>query len=107
MLAYRTTWIVKPGCMPKALELLKAEMERTAARLQGSLSPKSRGRIYTPYISPDALIFETTYESAQDHDAFWAGYDRESPEAKAFWASWYEVAERTTGTECWTLTESV
>jgi hypothetical protein len=90
--------------MPKALELLKAEIER---QMERTGIAASRARIYTPHISPDALVFETTYKSAQDHDAFWADYDQDSPEATAFWASWYEVVERRAGTECWALTEWV
>jgi hypothetical protein len=103
MLAYRTTWIVKPNCMQAALELLKAEVERSQKRL-GNLPGKAR--IYTPHISPNALVFETTFETTQAQEEYWAvEYDGDSQESRTFWEKWYEVVERDAGTEIWTLTE--
>jgi hypothetical protein len=105
MLAYRTTWIVKLGRMQEALTLLKEEAERVGAGEARNAPGVGVGRIYTPSISPNALIFETTFENTAAHEAFWAMYDGDSPEAKAFWTSWYDVVERNAGTEIWTLTE--
>lgn len=103
MLAYRDTWIIKPKCMQVALELLKAEIERSQKRIG---DPARNARIYTPYISPQALVFETTFESVQAHDEFWAvKYDGASQESQTFWEKWYEVTERHAGTEVWALTE--
>ena len=52
MIAVRTTWMVKPNCMEKALEMLTS-------------SPHELGdhvvRIYTPKFSPDLLVFEVNY----------------------------------------------
>ena len=104
MLAYRTTWIVKLNCMQAALELLKAEIERTQKR-NGSQNSNSRARIYTPNISPNALVFETTFESTQAHEEFWAKYDGDSQASQTFWEKWFEVVEREDNTEIWTLTE--
>lgn len=103
MLAYRTTWIVKPKCMQAALELLKAEIERTQKHTGNQIT---KARIYTPNISPNALVFETTFESTQAHEKFWTvEYDGDSQASQAFWEKWYEVVERDDNTEIWTLTE--
>jgi hypothetical protein len=97
MLAYRTTWIVKQGKMQEALDLLSAESKR--AKPKGA-----QVRVYTPSISPNALIFEDAWESAEAHDDFWAEYNQ-TPEAAPFWTKWHEVTERSVGTERWNVTE--
>ena len=97
MFAYRTTWIVKPGCMQKALDLLKAEAERQTADWVAV-------RAYTPNISPNALVFEIVWEHKEANDEFWPTY-WQSPEGQAFSAQWDEVVEKTTGTELWNMVE--
>lgn len=103
MLAYRTTWMVKPQRMEEALELLKAEVERSKDRTDQP--GVGTARIYTPQISPNVLVFETTFESPSANEAFWAEYYQDSEGAEAFWEQWYEVVERQLGTEIWHLTE--
>jgi hypothetical protein len=98
MIADRTTWIVKQRRMQEALELVTAEIER--ARTEDV-----QFRVYTPNISPDVLVFEIAGESVAALDKFWAGYDRDSPEATAFWDKWFEVSKRSVGTDRWNLSE--
>ena len=99
MFAYRTTWIVKRGCMQKALELLDTEAKR-----QGKSADWTAVRVYTPNISPNALVFEMVWENKEAHDTFWPAYWG-SPEGQAFYAQWDEVVERSTGTELWNVKE--
>ena len=100
MFAYRTTWIVKQGKMKAALELMKAESEYGM-----SLAPEGAIiRVYTPDLSPNVLVFEDAFDSAEDHDQFWATYNG-TPQAAAFWQKMNELVERSTGTERWHLTE--
>jgi quinol monooxygenase YgiN len=97
MLAYRTTWIVKPGRMQEALELLTAEVNRT--------KPKNAVvRIYTPNISPNVLVFEEVWESTEMHDKVWAEYNQD-PKTSAFREKSREVIERIIGTDRWNVTE--
>jgi benzoyl-CoA reductase/2-hydroxyglutaryl-CoA dehydratase subunit BcrC/BadD/HgdB len=98
MIAYRTTWIVKQGRMQEALELLSAEIERT--RKEGP-----QVRVYTPDLSPNVLVFEMASKSVEEHDAWWAEYDRTTPEAAAFWNKWYDVTDRSVDTSRWKLVE--
>ena len=63
MLAYRLTLKVKPGCMQKALALVKSTNEKAV--------PDFTGRIYTPAYAPvDILVFEEGYESVAAREAF-------------------------------------
>ena len=100
MFAYRTTWIVKQGKMKEALELLNAESEKSKHLIpEGAIM-----RAYTPDLSPNVLVFEDAFDSAEDHDQFWAAYN-ETPQAAAFWQKMHELVERSAGTERWHLTE--
>jgi hypothetical protein len=95
MLAVRTTWLVKPNCMEKALELFKASQVELADHVV---------RIYTPRFSPNLLVFEMTSESIQEHEQWWAEYSA-TPEAAAAFEKWYELVERQIGQEAWDVTE--
>ena len=98
MLAYRSTWIVKQGCMSKALELLSAEIERVGTRADRVT------RVYTPNFSPNVLVFDDNWENQEAHDKFWELYWKSS-ESKAFFTQWNEFVERSTGTELWNVKE--
>jgi len=100
MFAYRTTWMIKQGQMEAALELLNAES--TQAK---HLIPKNAVlRAYTPELSPNVLVFEDAFDSVEDHERFWAAYNK-TPQAAAFWPKWAELVERSVGTERWHLAE--
>jgi len=94
MFAYRTTWIVKKGCMQKALELFDV----------GKPPECSVMRVYTPNISPNVLVFEEDWESKEAHEKFWATYPT-SPEGQAALAQFDELVERSTATELWNVAE--
>ena len=83
--------------MQEALEAISAEIER----VRGDVVT----RVYTPDISPNVLVFETVYEDEAAHRAFWDAYDRDSRQGKAFWNKWYEVTERSAGTDRWNVAE--
>jgi hypothetical protein len=87
--------------MKEAVELITAEIERTKHNRPENVA----ARVYAPDLGPNVLVFETVYESAEQHDRFWAEYDRTTPEAAAFWEKWYEVTERNAGTDRWSLFE--
>jgi hypothetical protein len=95
MIAVRTTWLVKPNCMEKALELLAS-------------NPPELGdhsvRIYTPRYSPDLLVFEMTSESIEEHEQWWAEFNAR-PQADAIYGKWNELIERRVGNEVWNVTE--
>jgi hypothetical protein len=97
MLAYQTTWDVKPRCMGKALEFLKKFV--TEARFGAS-----KVRVYTPKIGPNVLVFEATWESVEEHDKWWEEYSP-TPEATAKPDEWYELVEKSISTEVWNVTE--
>jgi hypothetical protein len=95
MIASRTTWLVKPGCTEKALDLMKAHKVDLGGHVV---------RIYTPKFSPELLVFEFTSENVQEHEAWWAAYSA-SPAAAAFYPKWSELVERRMGEEIWEVTE--
>ena len=95
MIAYRTTWLVKPNCMQKALDLLTAGRVELGDHVV---------RIYTPRISPNLLVFEMTSASVQEHDKWWAAYNA-TPEAAVAFKKWDELVERRVGDEVWDVTE--
>ena len=97
MLAWRTTWIVKPRCMEQAVEFLETQA-------QGGLPEDTTFRMYTPQYSPNVLVFEETWESMEEHDKYWANLNA-APESEAMWDKWYEIVKRNTGTEVWNLRE--
>ncbi len=93
MIAYRTTWTVKPGCMQKARDLLQAEGMR--------LKPRNFVvRVYTSTTGPDTLVFDEIWTSREEHDKFWAVYNT-TPEGAAFFEKWNGVAEDGAPTEEW------
>jgi hypothetical protein len=100
MFAYRTTWIIPGPKMREAHDLLVAECQRVLATHPIGIYV----RVYTPDISPNVLVFETTVESEEVHEKFWADYNA-SPEGQAFWAQWMAVAERRLGNERWIVEE--
>lgn len=97
MFAYRTTWIVKEGRMQEALELMSAAIDE-------GKPADAMARIYTPSLSPNALVFEEVWEEDASHEAFWEAY-RGSQEGASFFSQLYELVERSTGTERWHVIE--
>jgi hypothetical protein len=97
MIAYRTTWIVKPRRMQQALEFFEAQAEE-------GLPENASFRVYTPSFSPNVLIFEEAWESQEEHEEWWAALNA-APESTTMWDNWYEIVERSTGTELWNLRE--
>ena len=100
MISYRTTWIIKQGRMEEALELLNAESQSVGHLISGNAAI----RVYTPDISPNVLVFEDVFGSVEDHERFWAAYNK-TPQAATFWPKWAELVERSIGTERWHLEE--
>ena len=86
MLAFRLTLKIKPGCMDKAVELAQSV----------KFAPDWKGRIYVSeggYGPRDTLIFEETYESVAEREAYWE-QKFGTPEFSAWWDEWWnEVAE--------------
>jgi hypothetical protein len=98
MKAFRLILKVKPGCMDKALEMAKKVKE---------FAPDYTGRIYTPagFAPWETIVFEDTYESVAERDAYWEKY-YDNPEFIAWWDEWNnEVAESGNSIEIWNLTE--
>jgi hypothetical protein len=94
MLAYRRTWHVKLGCMDEALELIHQAVDEFKER--GAI-----GRAYSPHISPaDIIVWEEDWESAEDHDQFWAGLGEGT---KEWFQNWFKVVERGGSQEVWNL----
>jgi hypothetical protein len=101
MLAYRTTWIVKPRCMGKALEFHEERVERIMAL---GISGFVEARVYTPKFSPNVLVFEGVWESAEANDKFWA--ESSSDFSKIWdWDAWFELVENNAGTEVWNMSK--
>jgi quinol monooxygenase YgiN len=71
---------------------------------QEGLPENATFRVYTPRNSPNALVFEETWESAEEHEQYWADLNA-APESAAMWDKWYEIVERSSGTELWNLRE--
>lgn len=100
MFAYRTTWIVKEGRMEEALELASTTGEQLK-----HLRPKNAVfRFYTPDLSPNVMVYEDAFDSAEGHEQYWAAVNA-TPQAAAFWPKWTELVERRVGVERWHLAE--
>ena len=99
MLAYRTTWIVKPMCMGKALKFEEELLEGIKAL---GISGFVEARVYMPKFSPNVLVFEAVWESAEAYEKFWA---EPGPEFSKIWdvGAWFELVESTAGTEVWNV----
>lgn len=96
MFAYRTTWIVKPRCMAKALEFFEGKI--------GIVPERSSVRVYTPGFSPNVLVYEETWESQEEHDKWWGEF-RAAPETAAIWDEWYSLVKKSAGSELWHVKE--
>jgi hypothetical protein len=97
MLAYRWTWIMKPGGMRGGPELIKTFF--------GSHKWESaKINCYTPRWSPYFLVFEVVVENEEAHSK-WSAEFRAMPGFDAFWDEWSTFAERRVNSECWNLTE--
>jgi hypothetical protein len=81
--------------MGKALEFFEAQAEE-------GLPENATLRVYTPMLSPNVLVFEEVWESQEEHEEFWAELNA-APESAAMWDKWYELVERSTGTELWNV----
>ena len=99
MLAYRTTWIVKPRCMGKALKFHEGRMEKI---IELGISGFVEGRVYTPGLSPNVLVFEGIWKSAEDYGKFWAERASEFAAIRD-WDEWFELVENNAGTELWNV----
>jgi quinol monooxygenase YgiN len=97
MLAWRTTWIVKPRCMEKAIEFFETEAQK-------GLPKNGTFRVYTPHHSPNVLVFEEAWETEQEHDKYWVDLNA-APETAAMWDRLFTIVENSTGTELWDLRE--
>jgi hypothetical protein len=65
--------------MDKALRFHEGRMEKI---IELEISGFVEGRVYTPKLSPNALIFEAVWESAEEHDKFWA---ESRPDFREIW----------------------
>jgi hypothetical protein len=50
------------------------------------------------------LVFEEAWESREEHEEWWAVLNA-APESTTMWDNFYEIVERSTGTELWNLRE--
>ena len=96
MLAFRTTWIVKPRCMAKALEFFEGKYEATPGRVNV--------RVYTPGYSPNVLVYEETWETQEGHEKWWDEFNA-AAESAALWDEWYALVKKPVGTELWNVKE--
>jgi hypothetical protein len=86
---------------------LQEQLEKGAAqgqRCRSGRACRAIARIYTPSLSPNALVFEEVWEDDTSHEAFWEAY-RGSAEGTSFYSQLYELVERSTGTERWHVVE--
>ena len=97
MYAFRTIWKIRPRRMSDAL----AYFEKYA---QEGLPGNGTFRVYTPRYSPNVLVYEETWESEEAHAKYWEDLNA-SPGAAAMWDGWFEIAEKSTGTEVWNVRE--
>jgi quinol monooxygenase YgiN len=95
MIAYRTTWKVKPGCMQKVLDLIEAESKQVKPR-------NFVVRVYTSTPDPDTLVWDEIWTSREGHDKFWAVYNA-TPGGAAFFERLTGVAEARAPTEEWNV----
>jgi quinol monooxygenase YgiN len=100
MIAWRNTWMVKPGKMAEAVAALKGTIEATDRDLQAG----GVARVYTHLDHSNELIFEEAWEDEATQAAFWEAYNA-SPEAAAFWAKWGELVEGPNVTVMWRVSE--
>jgi hypothetical protein len=99
MLAWRTTWVAKPGRLAEALATVSKALDSIKTW------PGTAVRVYTSNLGPsDTLVFEEVWPSIEAHDAWWAVFGP-SPEMVAFNQAWHQVVERSTSTELWTVAE--
>ena len=101
MLTYRRTWLIKPGKMEEAKEHLVAWVTRESERAELKTGVC---RIYVPDLSPNVLVYEESWETQDDREAFW-GWLNAQPETTDNYAKWYELAERRVSAERWIVTE--
>ena len=96
MIVQRMTYVVKRGCMPEIVAMLKA--------LRESLdSDHHIRRIYTPNIAPiDILAVEWEYESLEDYEKAWADW-LDNPRRAEFMEKWWELTESGGTNELWDL----
>lgn len=98
MYAFRSTWQIKYGQMGRALELLQEASK--ILNLDPEADPERSGRVYTPDISPDYLVFEENWTDLAARDAWWAEFNSQQA-AGEWWAKWNEVVAQHIGSERW------
>lgn len=97
MLVNRRTWVVKRGCMQKAVALAVAAWEQFD-------QPHVR-RFYVPDIAPfDTLVLEIEFEDLEDYQKFWAEWAAR-PETAEAQGKFDDVTETGGSNEIWTLVE--
>jgi hypothetical protein len=104
MLAWRTTWIVKPGRLDEALAALAAVNEKNMS--EAGLPPTFvAARAYSPSPGPtNMLVFEEVWSTVEAHNQWWDGY-RQTPGHDAFFATWDQIVERSTSSDVWEVAE--
>jgi len=76
MIIERFTHTAKPGCRKELVELLKGWVE-------GAGAP---GRVFTPGLADwERVELDLEFETVQDRDKFWAGYDPSQPGVAEFY----------------------
>ena len=98
MFAYRTTFVIKQGCMGEALELVKEWAHK------GLFADGGQIRCYTPSYGPRLFVFEFVIESEEARTKVYAEFNAK-PETKEYWERWWSLAERTVSHERWNVTE--
>jgi hypothetical protein len=97
MLVQRRTYVVKVGCMPEIVAMLKAARERRK---------DNPVRVYTPTVPsiapPGILAVEWEFESLQEYEKAWTDFIA-SPETAKFMERWNELTESGGTNELWKL----
>jgi len=89
------TWPVKVARLGEAIELARAERERTGGT----------HRIYRSYLgTSETIAMESEFDSLKEMEGFWAACFP-TPEAGAFLEKWHNLIAASATNEVWTLME--
>jgi hypothetical protein len=94
MIVQRRTYVVKGGCMPETVAMIKAIIETH------DFEHHIR-RVYTPSIAPPGILaVEWEFESLEEYEKAWADW-RDSPGSAEFMERWFELTESGGTNELW------
>jgi len=95
MIVERYSWKVKPFCMDKIVELVKAEV--------ATWDKPPKWRVYTSNIGRENTIaMEFEFENLAEMEKYWAAWVAK-PETAEYDKKWNELVETGIGNEIWNL----